>query len=300
MNLQTPGDFDRRTWKGSLSSVVVSWKMIRVLRRVPSVAVVLAWLLVSPLAMAGGDSTVAAIRELASNQDFRVRTQAALALGSSEDPKAVEPLCRALDDPKAAVRAAVAAALGKLSMGGLDCLEQREAKESTDSVKVAIEKAITAVRASGGEASECVIDSKTRFYISIGKTSDNTQRKKSRVPELIRSALAKAILRQKGFCIGPDGESKAAYQKRISGRKQIRGLLLAPKIQAAEYQDDAVTVRFEVAILTFPEKALKGMVPVKLTQQGSVKKSEQAEDELFRMAVERAVEKLLKNIERIE
>ena len=42
------------------------------------------------------------------------------------------------------------------------------------------------------------------------------------------------------------------------------------------------------------------MIPVKLTQQGAVKKSEQAEDELFRMAVERAVEKLLKNIDRIE
>jgi hypothetical protein len=42
------------------------------------------------------------------------------------------------------------------------------------------------------------------------------------------------------------------------------------------------------------------MIPVKLTQQGSVKKSDGAEDELIAMAVERAVEKLLKNIERID
>jgi hypothetical protein len=172
--------------------------------------------------------------------------------------------------------------------------------ETNDSVKTAIQKALSALRAGSGSGAECIIDAKTRYYISIGKTLDNTHRKKGNVSELVRSALTKALLRQKGFCVGPDGETKAAYQKRISGKKQIRGLLLSPKIQAAEYQDDAVTVRFEIAILTFPEKALKGMIPVKLTQQGAVKKSEQAEDELFRMAVERAVEKLLKNIDRIE
>jgi len=280
--------------------VVVCGVMIQVLRHGCSVAVALACLLVASLAMAGGDATATAIRELATNSDFRVRTQAALSLGASDDAKAVEPLCRALDDSKSAVRAAAAVALGKLAKGGVDCLSEREAKETVDSVKGAIQKAVEALRAGSGAASECVIDAKTRYYISIGKTLDNTERKKSKVAELVRSAIAKAILRQKGFCIGPDGETKAAYKKRISGSKRIRGLLLSPKIQAAEYQDDAVTVRFEIAILTFPEKALKGMLPVKLTQQGSVKKSERAEDELFRMAVERAVEKFLKNIDRIE
>jgi hypothetical protein len=254
----------------------------------------------APLAAAAGDATANAIREL-SNDDFRVRTQAALALGSTNDAKAVQPLCSALADSKSAVRAAAAAALGKLALGGEECLSQREPVEQSDTVKAAIQKAIVAVRSgSGSQGAECVIDANTRFYISIGKTSDATQRKKSRVPELVRATIAKALSKQRGYCVGPDGETKAAYLKRVGNRKQIRGLMLSPKIQAAEYQDDAVTVRFEIAILTFPEKALKGMIPVKLTQQGSVKKSEQAEDELFRMAVERAVEKLLKNIERID
>jgi hypothetical protein len=274
--------------------------MIQFLRRVRQAGAALVCVLLSPTAMAGGDSTATAIRELSTNSDFRVRTQAALALGASEDEKAVEPLCRALEDSKAAVRAAAAAALGKLAKGGRECLEQHEATESTEPVKVAIQKAIAAVRDGRGSASECAIDATTRFYISIGKTSDNTGRKKSQVPDLVRQALAKSILRQKGFCVGPDGESKASYQKRVAGKKKIRGLLLAPRIQAAEYEGDAVTVRFEIAIFTFPEKALKGMIPVKLTQQGAIKKSDKSEDELFRMVVERAVEKLLKNIERIE
>lgn len=263
------------------------------------VTTVLLCCLASSPAMAAGDATATAIRELSTNTDFRVRTQAALSLGASDDAKAVEPLCRALDDAKSAVRAAAAAALGKLAKGGKDCLVQREATEPTEAVKVAIKKAIAAVTQAEGGASECVVDANTRFYVSIGKTTDNTGRQKSRVPELVRSALIKAVSRNKGFCIGPEGESKSAYQKRVAGKK-IRGLLLAPRIQAPEYEADAVTVRFEIAIFTFPDKVLKGMIPVKLTQQGAIKKNEKGEDELIRMVVERAVEKLLKNIERID
>lgn len=256
--------------------------------------------LASTPAMAAGDATATAIRELATNSDFRVRTQAALSLGASDDAKAVEPLCRALEDTKSAVRAAAAAALGKLAKGGKECLVQREATEATEAVKVAVRKAIVALTQADGGSPECVIDASTRFYVSIGKTTDNTGRQKSRVPELVRFALTKAVARNQGFCIGPEGESKSAYQKRVAGKKKIRGLLLAPRIQAPEYESDAVTVRFEIAIFTFPEKVLKGMIPVKLTQQGAIKKSEKGEDELIRMVVERAVEKLLKNIERLD
>ena len=47
--------------------------------------------------------------------DFRVRTNAALALGATNDDGAVSPLCGGLDDPSAVVRQAVAVALKKLA-----------------------------------------------------------------------------------------------------------------------------------------------------------------------------------------
>ncbi|HEY5959258.1 MAG TPA: HEAT repeat domain-containing protein, partial [Polyangiaceae bacterium] len=119
--------------------------MIQLLRRIRPAAVAAVCFMAEPLAWAGGDSTANAIREL-SNDDFRVRTQAALALGSTKDAKVVQPLCSALSDPKSAVRAAAAAALGKLALGGEDCLSEREAKEQSDSVKAAIQKALVAVR----------------------------------------------------------------------------------------------------------------------------------------------------------
>jgi hypothetical protein len=276
--------------------------MISALRLVLGLTIFIAALSVSSSAWAGGDSMATAIHELENNQDFRVRTQAALSLGASGEARAIDPLCRALDDSKAAVRAAAAAALGKLALGGVECLEQRQAKETTDSVKSAVVRALQSVRANAGGSAfvEGVVDASTRFYISIGKTADNTQRKKSRVHEVVRAALVKSLLRQKGFTVGPDGETKPQYQKRIAGKKGIKGLLISPKVQSPEYGTDSVTVRFEIAILTYPDKALKGMIPVKLTQQGSVKKNDATEDELIAMAVERAVEKLLKNIERID
>src|SRR5437773_7955329 len=63
------------------------------------------------------------IDQLKNATDFRLRTQAALALGASDDPSAASPLCQALDDPSNSVRSAAAAGLGKLkSPEGLPCL----------------------------------------------------------------------------------------------------------------------------------------------------------------------------------
>src|SRR5688572_7268425 len=65
------------------------------------------------------------IDTLKNGADFRVRTQAALALGASKNQGAVAPLCSGLSDPNTTVRAAAALALGKLALGGTECLTAR-------------------------------------------------------------------------------------------------------------------------------------------------------------------------------
>src|SRR5258706_13084158 len=82
------------------------------------------------------------IYNLANNEDFRVRTQAALALGASKSERALSPLCSALADSNTTVRAASAAALGRLALKpGQDCLERRLSSETSDVVKATIRKA---------------------------------------------------------------------------------------------------------------------------------------------------------------
>ncbi|HEY0468687.1 MAG TPA: HEAT repeat domain-containing protein, partial [Polyangiaceae bacterium] len=103
------------------------------------------------------------VQNLANGADFRIRTQAALALGASKSRLAVEPLCSGLADPNATVRAASAAALGRLRMGGAECLQKRLASEASDTVKSAIVKALDPVFAP-----------ETKYYVAIGKISDKT------------------------------------------------------------------------------------------------------------------------------
>ena len=60
--------------------------------------------------------------------DFRVRTNAALALGATDDDDAIAPLCGGLDDPSEVVRQAVAVALKRLARpSSRDCLQRRAA-----------------------------------------------------------------------------------------------------------------------------------------------------------------------------
>src|SRR6478736_3225616 len=77
------------------------------------------------------------IDQLTNATDFRVRTQAALALGASEDKAAVSPLCNALDDTNDTVRSAAAAALGRLkNPKGLPCLKAHLGESSPSVLSV--------------------------------------------------------------------------------------------------------------------------------------------------------------------
>jgi HEAT repeat protein len=80
--------------------------------------------------------------KLKTDKDFRVRTQAALALGVSQSDRAVAPLCGGLDDENHTVRAASAAALGKLRRGGAECLTKHLSSERHPKVKEMLAKAL--------------------------------------------------------------------------------------------------------------------------------------------------------------
>jgi len=93
------------------------------------------------------------VQQLKSSDDFKVRTQAALALGASGDDAAVKPLCDALTDANASVKTAAAAALGKLGKpAGLPCLQAAIAKESAGATKTQFQKSIDSLKSGGGVA----------------------------------------------------------------------------------------------------------------------------------------------------
>ncbi len=233
---------------------------------------------------------------LAHDDDFRVRTQAALALGASKSTRAVHPLCGGLDDSNTTVRAAAAAALGKLALGGSDCLKARLREETSASVKSVIKKAIESVE-SGGEPT---ITHDTHYYVAIGKTTDKTGRKGSEVDDLVRSAMTQAARDLDGYAVAPKSETSTQARQRLAKYRQLKAFYLSAKVLKPSYSGGNLSVKVEVAIFTYPGKALKGTIPVRLTQQDVPDKDTDAEDELIKMASSRAIEKFAANIERIQ
>jgi HEAT repeats len=258
--------------------------------RALSVVVFLGTLLFASAAAAQASDIDRLVYNLANSEDFRVRTQAALALGASKNERALSPLCSALADSNTTVRAASAAALGRLGLkGGQDCLERRLAVETSDVVKTTIQKAVEVIKAGGG--AEPLFVSDTKFYIAIGKTNDKTGRGTSEVDGIVRSAMNAKLGQTAGFLAAPANETPADAKRRLRAHAGVKGFFLAPSINPPDYAGGNLKIKIEVAMLSYPEKNLIGSYSLNLTEPGVSPGSTQNENDLIRMVAERAVDK---------
>ncbi len=250
------------------------------------------------LSMAGSALGQTSVTELAnrlrSAEDFRVRTQAALALGSTKSGDAVDPLCSALADENTTVRAAAAAALGKLKKGGADCLKKRLDEESSSSVKSVIKKSIEALESAGDPTEDLgSLDASSRYYIALDDVSDKTDRG---IGAAVRRLLITELRGERGLVVAPTKEKPADGKALLAKHKGAVGLLLLPKVKKPKYENGSLTVQFQLTVFTYPDRAMKGMIPVKFTQDGTSSTDTKAEDELIDMGIKSAVSKFLKNI----
>lgn len=220
------------------------------------------------------------VQNLAGGSDFRIRTQAALALGASKSRRAVEPLCSGLNDSNATVRAASAAALGRLRMGGSECLQKRLANEPSDTVKSTIMKAL-----------DPVFTPETKYYVAIGKTADKSGRKGDEVDELVHSAMAAAAAQISSFTVAPAGETVADAKRRLASHRDVKPVFLSPRIPPIDYSGGNLTIRIEIAMFSYPDKSLLGSYTTKLTQQGVSSPDKDTENDLIRDTAQRALEK---------
>jgi HEAT repeats len=220
------------------------------------------------------------LQNLQSGSDFRIRTQAALALGASKSRRAVEPLCSSLEDPNATVRAASAAALGRLRLGGSECLQKRFANETSDTVKSAIQRAL-----------DPVFTSETKFYLAIGKVTDKTGRTGDEVDGIVHNAMAEAAIALPVFAVAPSGETLADAKRRLAPHSGVKSYFLSPRITAPDYSNGNLTVRLEIAMFSYPDKALIGNFTTKLTEPGVSAPDKDSENDLIKTAGERALDK---------
>ncbi len=232
--------------------------------------------------------------QLKTNDDYRVRTQAALALGASADDAAVKCLCDGLADSNVSVKVAAAAALGKLAKpAGVGCLKAAEAKESAPSVKSQIQKSIAALQTAGGAgasggAAPPAVDASTKVYVAI-QVTNKTSRPAGEIEALVRAAMQAKILSKPGYAVAPKSETVAQGTTIVNGRK-LKGFFLIATVEAPSYDGGNLTQIVRVSMWTYPGKALQGEFSPKLTQSGTPKGDTQSENLLMKMCVENAVE----------
>ena len=252
----------------------------------------LAAVLVSLMLLFGGDSARAAsvsalAKKLANDDDFRVRTQAALALGGTGSSKAVEPLCKGLDDDNDSVRAASAAGLGKLNKGGLSCLKDRLKKENSRNVKKMLEKSIRLV--SEGAAGPS-ISSSTKYYLAIDTANDQTGRGGREVDSLVRRTIIGAASSMRGSAIAPRGETTDQAKKLLRKHRQLEAFKLAPTVHPPQYSGGQLTVEFEVLVYGYPGNNLQGTVSRSATMPGVPAKNAAKENQLIEALAKSAMD----------
>jgi hypothetical protein len=237
------------------------------------------------------------IRQLKTGDDFRVRVQAALALGKKGDAAFASPLCGALDDGNEAVRAAAAGALGKLTKAsGVPCLTQKLASEKNADVRATMEKSLKDAKSAGGgsEGSDGgAIPANAKFYVAVGDVNNKTKRSKDEVDQIVKSALSSKLATMPGYAVAPRGES-SAKAKSVMQSKRLKGFQLITTVEPPEYSGGSLTVKVRVVLTSYPGKEVKGEFTNKLTQSGTPTEDKASEDELIKMNLERALDSFQK------
>jgi hypothetical protein len=240
---------------------------------------------------AGARESVAKLRKkLLSHDDYRVRTQAALALGASRSTSAVTPLCRGLEDKRSTVRAASAAGLGKLRKGGVKCLKRRLDEEESKNVRKMIKKAI---RLNEEAAAGPQLDS-ARLYLAIGKTRDLTGRGGGKIHSLVRSVVAQKAQSNGGCVLAPPGETAAQAQKRLKRHGGVDAYYLAAKVHAPLYSNSRLEIRVEMELYSYPGKMKQGSVMRSIGMSGVPDRDTEKEDQLIEKAAGRAMQEFLR------
>ncbi|HLK35673.1 MAG TPA: HEAT repeat domain-containing protein [Polyangiaceae bacterium] len=232
--------------------------------------------------------------------DFRVRTNAALALGATNEEGAVPPLCGALGDPSEVVRQAVAVALRRLARtSSLDCLRRRAAVESNAAVKLQIQRALEAIQAtsppgSSDASAPAAYVANAKFYVSIPRVSNGTSRSANDIDRVVHEAIASKLAELGGYQIAPATETNDAAKAAIAKRK-LKGYYLAANVEKFDYSDGGLRVKIKIAVFSYPGRDLRGEIPAGATLPGARPGDSGAEDQLMSAVAARAAELFAQN-----
>jgi hypothetical protein len=255
----------------------------------------------APRSAEADEARVRFLAEKLKSDDFRVRTNAALALGGTDDDAAVEPLCGALSDSNDVVRQASAVAHKHLNRSGsLGCLKARESVEPNDGVKVQITRAIESISAGSGGDSGGGGDDKikenpnAKFYVALSQVANATGRPQTEVESIVLKAFKNQLSGADTIQMAPSTEAPDAARKKISSRK-MTGFYLAIAVDRFDYSNGNLRVKVKIGVFSYPGKSLLGNVDKALTKEGVSNGDKDSENQLMDMAASKASEQFVQN-----
>lgn len=225
------------------------------------------------------------IQLLRTSDDFRVRTQAALALGASVDARAVAPLCSALSDPNRTVRIASATAISRLRKGGADCLERQLQVERDEAVLSALRRSLDRLN---GIEPEPAIGPGTRIFVALEKVAGP-----ARLDDPVRAAFVKGALGRSDVAFAPRGLTPDEASTLLKKFPAAKAFLLSPKLNRPTYEGGMLQVKISVAILTYPGHALMGSFSKSAGMSGVSNPDQQSENELVVTVAEESMKQFL-------
>jgi hypothetical protein len=232
------------------------------------------------------------------SDDFRVRTNAALALGAANEDGAVDPLCTALHDSSEVVRQAAAVAMKRLARPkALSCLKERQSHEGNEGVKIAITRAIESIGAGAGDSghSDKIKDNPSaKYYIALSTIANSTGRSQPEVEGVVAKSIKTKLEAAGTIQIAPNKESTDVAKETMK-KRSMKGFYLAIAVEKFDYSNGNLRVKVKIGVFTYPGKSLLGNVDKTLTKEGVSKDDKSSEDQMLDMAAGLAVEQFAQN-----
>lgn len=214
------------------------------------------------------------VRMLGTSAQFRVRAQAALALGQQKgEPSAVRALIEALDDEHPAVRAASAAALERL--GDPSAVPALKAAQDDDdgAVRTAIRSALSALDRPAPPPIEPPSIEPTQpsgpasFYVGVGVPGSQVGLSPAALREL-RAHVAREVAQISGVMLAPEKEDKRAAERVLSAQKLV-GYYIDSSVTSIENKPDgAIRAQVSVIVGTYPGRDMRAMLSGAATLSG--------------------------------
>ena len=261
------------------------------------------------------------VRVLNGNADFRVRVQAAFALGNTRDERAIPPLERGLRDGNPAVRAASATALGRIGSSRALPALQRARRDSSAAVRLQVERSVrniedaqraavaTATRPTGRRGlrpdisfvptEDSVAWPRVRYVVMLGQMRNRSTFEGDRLASLLRNEVAQNLRLVRGVAIMSGERSLDARARREIRRRSLPKLRLEGSLNRVERQrrgrDLAVRCEVSIMLLDDAERAIRGELRGAATGTEPRRRQPDQEVRLAEQALSGAVQSAMSN-----